>query len=106
MKRTWLAAALIALAPTGSALADQTMGRELYALIESLPEYCPGVDKRFGITGAVEYDASAEGEMTRLRAAKQKWFTAFRQGGDRATVCDVMMQRFGPGGDPHLFVFD
>jgi hypothetical protein len=36
---------------------------------------------------------------------KQKWFDTFRAAGPRDIVCELLMQKYGPGGDFEMFKY-
>lgn len=105
MFRTILAAGML-VATMPSAMAQSVdQQRKLYALVDAAEEYCPDIKVRFGSRAMIGYDLEPEGAYQAMTAEKDDWFRQFRNIGSRPIVCATLMDKFGPGGSPHLFAF-
>ncbi|MDX8513524.1 hypothetical protein [Mesorhizobium captivum] len=101
---TVLAAALVATSAVAGASIDER--RKLYALGTAGVEYCPQITNPWFALGSIGYDMNAdEGEYQRYAAEEKNWFETFRKVGSRAVVCELLMQKYGPGADFELFKF-
>lgn len=104
----YLAALLVILITANAALADATVEqrRKLYALGEAGPEYCPNIETGWFKMGAIGYDMSTDdAEWQRYKAAKNDWFQTFRKIGSQPIVCQLLMDKFGPGTQSELFQY-
>lgn len=81
-------------------------GRTLYAIAETGPEYCPGIERRWLVMGTITraFDYRPEDDRAGLRAERQRLFEAYRSA-PRAAVCEMLMREFGPGADFEMFQF-
>ena len=84
-------------------------GRKIYAIVEATTDYCPNVERRWGVLSAIKAaygyaPPTTEAELMALNQEKQKVFATLRSVGRRAG-CEYMMDQYGPGGDPELFQF-
>ncbi|RUU03264.1 hypothetical protein EOD10_35570 [Mesorhizobium sp. M7A.T.Ca.TU.009.01.3.2] len=104
--RAALLAVSIAGTTTASAETDIEQKRKLYALGTAGAEYCPQITTAWFALGSIGYNMNADdGEYQRYAAAEQGWFDTFRAAGPRDVVCELLMQKYGPGGDFELFKY-
>ncbi|RWC25913.1 MAG: hypothetical protein EOS27_27055 [Mesorhizobium sp.] len=105
MKRTALTLLLVACIAT-SAAADALIAekRKLYALGTAGVEYCPQITNPWFALGSIGYDMNTDNnEYQRYAAEEKNWFETFRKVGSRDVVCELLMQKYGPGADFELF---
>ncbi|TIN36850.1 MAG: hypothetical protein E5Y10_22240 [Mesorhizobium sp.] len=105
----WSALLAVPIAVTATAASAETaidQKRKLYALGKAGAEYCPQITTAWFALGSIGYDMNADdGEYQRFATEKQKWFDIFRAAGRRDGVCELLMQKYGPGGDFEMFKY-
>lgn len=106
MKRAILALMAVAIATSAAADASIAEKRKLYALGTAGAEYCPQITNPWFALGSIGYDMNVdEGEYQRFAAEEKNWFKTFQAAGSRDVVCELLMQKYGPGANFELFKF-
>lgn len=104
-----IALTVIALSVTvASAHAEATVAqkRKLYALADAGPAYCPEIKAPWYVLGSIHYNMSSDdAEYGRYKAEFDDWLRTFRSVGNRAVVCQMLMDTYGPGTKLELFQY-